>query len=985
MINVNHSSEKCGQKHYIITTSSLYLLYIQTSSMNFRFIIKGQQNKGLKVQLSFLLLFLKMQFCLSQMYNLGSPSISNYKPEIYGASPQNWEVEITKSGLKAFANNDGILIFDNENWHLYKQPNKTITRSLGILDNEEILVGGQDEFGQLMGDKNGLIEYKSLLHTIAESHIDLEDIWQIEVVHDIYYVRTSHFVFKIEDGEFHIIHDNFNPTFLRQSNKSIFYNDEFGKIYKVEEGNNPELFASLPKGQTPIDLIITPQGIPLIFTLQHGIFQFKENKLQRWDSNANEFLTSRQIQKAIYTRNNQLVIGTRVGGVLILDPDGRCLYKLDKSNGLQNNGINDIKEDQNGDIWVAGYYGIDKILLSNNEAFFYPDNELQGAIYDIEMWNNKWWFGTANGLYSIDYREYYNPFGKIEFSLLEGTRGQVWGLDKIDDRLYLGHHNGAFEILKDESLTRIGSSNGIWNFTKLDDQHLLTGSYYGLYVYDNENAKWVNEIKLGDFKESSRIISRDKEGHIWVSHPYRGIYKIEFNSNYTDVTIHNFSTDSITAPKIENYTYDIFGSTYLVNNTGMYVYDGQQFKQESVLLPNLNDAGRIRKLFTKGENIWYITENECGAIMPQRSGMEMEYSFKRYTNLKGNFVGGFENLYPIDVLNQFICTNKGVLYHYANEDPELQNPEVHIASIKVSNKDSTIIGLLQSSQCIKLDHNDNNLSIELRSKGVNENNLAGYSFRLDGLDKEWSEYGKKAFKEYTNLKHGEYILEYRVKDNRGRESEVRNIEIIITPPWFLSKLAKLIYFFCTIGLLFLILSIPRNKYKKETEKLVGEKEEAEKEMEKIKKEKLRGELNYKNKELASATLHLVQKNQTINKVRSEINTLLTNINDKEITKKLKNMIKVLKTDMRIEEEWDRFSIHFDEVHNDFFNRLKSTFPELTHNDHELCAYLKMNLSTKEIAPLLGISIRGVEIRRYRLRKKLNLDTQINLSEFISNF
>jgi DNA-binding CsgD family transcriptional regulator len=86
-----------------------------------------------------------------------------------------------------------------------------------------------------------------------------------------------------------------------------------------------------------------------------------------------------------------------------------------------------------------------------------------------------------------------------------------------------------------------------------------------------------------------------------------------------------------------------------------------------------------------------------------------------------------------------------------------------------------------------------------------------------------------------------------------------------------------------------------------------------------------------------------------------------------------------------EEEWEKFEYHFDQAHSSFFKRLKQQYPELTQADLKLCAYLRLNLTSKEIAPLLNITIRGVEVRRYRLRKRLSLDTDENLVEFLLNF
>ena len=74
--------------------------------------------------------------------------------------------------------------------------------------------------------------------------------------------------------------------------------------------------------------------------------------------------------------------------------------------------------------------------------------------------------------------------------------------------------------------------------------------------------------------------------------------------------------------------------------------------------------------------------------------------------------------------------------------------------------------------------------------------------------------------------------------------------------------------------------------------------------------------------------------------------------------------------------------HFDEINNNFLKNLKSHFPKLTNTDLKVCAYLQLNLASKEIAQLMNISVRGVEISRYRLRKKLGIGTETNLFDYL---
>ena len=110
-----------------------------------------------------------------------------------------------------------------------------------------------------------------------------------------------------------------------------------------------------------------------------------------------------------------------------------------------------------------------------------------------------------------------------------------------------------------------------------------------------------------------------------------------------------------------------------------------------------------------------------------------------------------------------------------------------------------------------------------------------------------------------------------------------------------------------------------------------------------------------------------------------------NHRDEGMKAKLNQLIKRIDKDIDNEKQWALFESAFDEVHEDFMKRIKEQFPDLTPRDIRLCAYLRMNISSKEIAALMNISTRGIEISRYRLRKKFNIDRDTNLSKFIIEF
>ena len=163
----------------------------------------------------------------------------------------------------------------------------------------------------------------------------------------------------------------------------------------------------------------------------------------------------------------------------------------------------------------------------------------------------------------------------------------------------------------------------------------------------------------------------------------------------------------------------------------------------------------------------------------------------------------------------------------------------------------------------------------------------------------------------------------------------------------------------------------------------------EKEIIALKNEQLSSELVYKSNELASSTMNLIRKNEVLIDIKDEISKIAGGLSNSEegksISKKLTRLVHSINSNIEHDDDWMKFEQNFDNIHQDFMKRLSEQYKGLTVSDKKLCAYLKMNLVSKDIAPLLNISVRGVEIGRYRLRKKLNLDRDTNLTEFLQNF
>ena len=232
-----------------------------------------------------------------------------------------------------------------------------------------------------------------------------------------------------------------------------------------------------------------------------------------------------------------------------------------------------------------------------------------------------------------------------------------------------------------------------------------------------------------------------------------------------------------------------------------------------------------------------------------------------------------------------------------------------------------------------------------------------------------------------------------VRNNLGKQSAPASYSFTMLPPWYQTGWAYILYLLFFIGVIFLLNKILSKKFKKQQARYEEEQKKllyiheleinkTENELVTLRNEKLETEVNFKNSELASSAMHLVKKGELVTKIKEEIQHVMKNLDNPRMIADFKKIIKTLNEDDNMDKEWENFSKHFDKVHSDFLVVLKDKHPTTSANELKLSAYLRMNLSTKEIAKLMNISVRGVDISRYRLRKKLQLATEISLFDYL---
>jgi hypothetical protein len=255
-----------------------------------------------------------------------------------------------------------------------------------------------------------------------------------------------------------------------------------------------------------------------------------------------------------------------------------------------------------------------------------------------------------------------------------------------------------------------------------------------------------------------------------------------------------------------------------------------------------------------------------------------------------------------------------------------------------------------------------------------------YTYTLTGRDFIKGSWDRKANVHFFNLNYGTYQL--TIYSSSGNS---RTINITVLPPWYLSTGMRIVYFILSIlavlGLWYYYTQSLKNsklRLEKENERLLREHKIA------LDNQKLVEENRLKSQELANSTLQLIKKNELLVEIKDELVSLRKS--EESLTQKeFQKMMRHINENITSEHDNKLFESNFHEIHEVFFKKLLARYPNLTSQDLKLAAYLKMNLATKEIAPLFNITVRGLENKRYRLRNKLGLAAEINLSEFFIAF
>ncbi|KGE15999.1 ligand-binding sensor domain-containing protein [Sphingobacterium deserti] len=939
---------------------------------------------------------------------LGMPMVQNYSKAVFQGGSRTWDIKQDSRGIMYFANNEGLITFDGKYWKRYPLPNHTIVRSIAIDKNDRIYVGGQGEFGYFEPNGNDELAYFSLKSLLPKGQEQFADAWNTVAMDNAIFFRTTQGIFEYRDGQIKVYRASASWEYMGVAGNQLFAQDIKHGLLKFSQGKWQTV---LPKndldGKKVASMATLGNNSLLITTLTHGDYLLRDRRIV--------FLPASKPSYELYTPSlsiiskNEYVVATASEGCVIRDEHGRVMQRLGLAEGLQNKNVTTVFVDQQKNIWAGVDNGIVVISYGSAIRYLRPNLENDVTGYSALVFNRKLYLTSSNGAYVTALQPQYKNHSQSanNFHLLsESDGGEAWRLTELNGQLFLTHNRGLF-ALEDDRVVTINPGAGSWLPLPLSavypvDQALL-GTYYGLDLMQFKEGKLETVTILKGKSDSYRFLELDNNGDIWASHPYRGIYHLTISKDSKSYEARLFTEKDGLPSSFQNYVFSVKNKVLFTTKEGIYIFD--KHRQRFSPATGYEDFSGIAIKYLKEDvdgNLWFCSEKKVGVAY--RNASNDSYRVAYLPELEGHQTSGFENIYPYDRNNVYIGSEKGLIHiDFENYTAVRHKPRVLLSSIKATGDRDSMIFDGYSSYVSKTGQADLTIERELpanfdsflfkyTSPSYGIHGHMSFSYFLVGYDKEWSAWTTETEKAYTNLPNGTYTFKVRAKNNLSEESDIAAYSFVIQPPWYKSIWAVAFYLAVSVfGIYALVIWQKRTWRKQEDDfnkKLAQlryihqlEIEKNEKEIVKLQNEKLEHEVLSKTKELASTSMQLMENTGALSKLRVELAKLDVGDEDGHDLKKITSLLNDVEKNSS---HWDQFASHFDELNDGFMHRLKAKNPALSRNDLKVCAYLRLNFSTKQIAQLQNISVRGVEIHRYRIRKKLGITSEISTADYLSN-
>ena len=913
------------------------------------------------------------------------PHVINYTRAQYGAASKNWAVGQDEKGVMYFANDAGLLESDGMDWHLYACPGNPLVRALAVRSHDVIYTGGDAELGCWSRDHTGRLAYTSFLELLPGGRTDNESFWRVGIDKEYVYFQSFSHIYIYDGTSLRVVDLPGGLLFLHQVRDEWWVQQMYGPLYRLKDGRLTRVEGTEFLNGSLVRVML-PYGDDryLVGTAGGELYLYDgTDRFITWNDGLFAQLRGKELNCGIYAScRGSYYLGTLLDGIYEVDVQGRLLNHFSTDNLLQNNTILSLYEDKRHNVWAALDRGLSYMRYTPSLSYYVTADRNPSSVYAAVQWHGYLLVGTNQGVFytSADKVADLNMFSSLR--LLEGTQGQVWNFRLTQDgRLYCCHNSGLLELTPELHVRRpYRIDTGVYRMlegTVNGKRIQIIVTYTDLYVYDVDTGR-LNVMK--QLKDPIVDAVMDHTGNIWLETVRRGVWKCRLTDEldaFRYYTYYGHETDPSLPANIRLFRCS--GRVVFLAGNSFYTYD----ENADRLLPDkrLNECfagvGDLKNIVPiDAERSWAVTSTSIYRFRYDGYVARIEEAYRVETDVL-SLNNEYENICVLNDSTSLVCLDAGFILHNGQHvPPQAILPAAPSLEFVQAGK-NTGQGYMDLRESIRIPYIDNSITVGFTIDGAFAGNLSAECL-LEGVDSAWTSTGRVNRVTYTRLPSGHYTLRLRATDGLGNYSPDTILPFTIRPPWYQTVWAGLGALALVTLLLFVAYRLMRHRLQvRHLRRLKAE----EAERLRLQNEQLQNELEQKNAELFTQASFIIRKNELMLKLKELVDELVGKNTQKALLPFFRHINGLLSDNLDAEADWQTFLIQFEQKHHSFFKKLKETYPLLTSGDLRLCACLKLNMDTKDIASLMNLSIRAVENNRYRLRKKLGLQSSQNLNDF----
>jgi class 3 adenylate cyclase len=719
----------------------------------------------------------------------GAFLFQTFTPKSYGSNPQNWSIAQDSRGVMYFGNTQGVLEFDGVFWRLIRLPYNSAVRALAVDERGRIYVGGRGVFGYLEPDAHGTTQFIPI--PVPKADADFLDVWYVLPTPSGVYFGTRFKIFFYDtSGQIRVWSASARFGAIFSAYNELFATTTDHGLQRLQNDS----FVAGPSGDPGLvhgSVLFSAGNRPLLAS-STALFHFGLTDIVPFANSASAYLEQSKIFSLVQLSGGDIAVGTRNGGLVLLNGQGDLERVIRKEEGLPSDWVTAIYEDRRHALWLATDNGLARFVP--NLSTFAEAQGIHGAVIAETRFAGSLYAGTTRGVFRM------RPLagGEPSFDEIKDIHEQVFVLAEHGGELLAGGDHGLYRIENGKAEHLPGTDGVIYDIdiglSRRDPNVLYTAGRDGVRRWQRHGRTWIAGEPVGVKGQEFRTVAQDTDGTVW-STTNVSIWHIDFSEKAARVQQFT-SADGI--PAGDKYAYPFADRVVFATEKGLL-----RFAEKTSRFEPDNELGAQYANGRKGVSV--LREDARGNVWitgPGYHDLLVKDPAGGYHTFASPLVqAAGDVLWSISLDPDGTCwasDPNGVLIRQSPLELKQSVQKLPVLLRRVSvvgQKDSLYEGDSPITQPLHLQHRDNALRFEFAAPFYDAPAALEYQYLLDGNEKKWSAWTSETHKEYTNLFEGSYRFRVRARDPHGAESAEAEFPFRVSAPFYRTWWAYFTYVF----------------------------------------------------------------------------------------------------------------------------------------------------------------------------------------------